>query len=62
MKCVKCTEAVHKNLLEVHQMADYCMELKADHVKCPLCHGDVDGLKHHLILDCPGTAKRRSRI
>lgn len=48
-------------------MADYCMELKADHVKCPLCHEDVDGtvnggLKHHLILDCLGTAKRRSRI
>lgn len=67
VRCGKCTEAVHKNLLEIHQMEDHCTELKPNHTKCPLCHEEIENgangeWKHHLVYNCAGTAKRRSRI
>lgn len=69
LQCDRCTEAVHKDLMEIHNMEDYCVELRAGYSKCPLCHEEVEGpanggWKHHLCSDdgCIGTAKRRSRI
>lgn len=69
IQCDRCGEAVHKDLLEIHKMEDFCTELKLNHLKCPLCHEQIDsssngGWKHHLISPsgCAGTAKRRARI
>lgn len=58
---------MHKELLDIHQMEDYCIELKSKHVKCALCHEQIEdsvngSWKHHLTTACAGTAKRRSRI
>ncbi|XP_055298769.1 centrosomal protein of 104 kDa isoform X2 [Sitodiplosis mosellana] len=66
VRCDRCTEAVHKNLLDIHKLEDYCVEPKPNNMKCPLCHEEVEGpsnggWKHHLV-GCAGTARRRSRI
>lgn len=67
--CDRCTEAIHKSLLEIHMMEDYCMELTKGTAKCPLCHDEVmhplvGGWKQHLLSrnGCKGAAKRRSKI
>lgn len=67
--CDRCTEAVHKNLLDIHRMEDFCTTLTKGTAKCPLCHGEVTfplvgGWKQHLLSPrgCPGAAKRRSKI
>lgn len=67
--CNRCTEAVHKDLLEIHKMEDYCIPLKNNAAKCPLCHEEVarpseGGWKYHLTASdgCARAAKRRSRI
>lgn len=67
--CKRCTEAVHKDLYEIHSMEDHCQELKANIARCPLCHGEVDGpldggWKMHLLSanGCRGNARRRAKI
>lgn len=69
VQCDRCTEAVHKSLVEIHKLEDYCIKPTANNMKCPLCHEEVEGpsnggWKHHLASSdgCAGTAKRRSRI
>lgn len=69
VQCDRCTEAVHKDLLEIHKQEDYCTEKKANHLKCPLCHEQIEGplnggWKNHLTNQngCSGTAKRRARV
>lgn len=70
VQCDRCKEAVHKNLLDIHKLEDYCVAPKPNNMKCPLCHEEIDGppanggWKHHLASPngCAGTAKRRSRI
>ncbi|XP_037958255.1 centrosomal protein of 104 kDa isoform X2 [Teleopsis dalmanni] len=66
--CERCTESVHKQLYDLHQMEDYCRELKTGAARCPLCHDDVHlpldgGWKLHLLSNagCPGNTRRRSR-
>lgn len=66
--CDRCTESVHKQLYELHQMEDYCRELKTGAARCPLCHDDVHlpldgGWKLHLLSSsgCPGNARRRTK-
>ncbi|KRJ99174.1 centrosomal protein of 104 kDa isoform X1 [Drosophila yakuba] len=65
--CVRCTESVHKQLYELHQMEDYCRELKTGAARCPLCHDDVHlpqdgGWKLHLLSagGCPGNIRKRN--
>lgn len=67
--CERCTEAVHKDLYEIHSMEDHCQKLKTGTVRCPLCHDEVDapsngGWKLHLLsaAGCRGNARRRSKI
>lgn len=69
VRCDRCSEAVHKNLLDIHRLEDYCVTPKPKNTKCPLCHEEIDGptnggWKQHLASSngCAGTAKRRSRI
>ncbi|XP_030376803.1 centrosomal protein of 104 kDa [Scaptodrosophila lebanonensis] len=64
--CVRCTESVHKQLYELHQMEDYCRELKTGAARCPLCHDDVHlpldgGWKIHLLgpSGCPGNIRKK---
>ncbi|KAL9875202.1 centrosomal protein of 104 kDa isoform 3-T3 [Glossina fuscipes fuscipes] len=64
--CERCTESVHKQLYDLHQMEDYCRELKTGAARCPLCHDDVHlpldgGWKLHLLsaTGCPGNTRRR---
>ncbi|XP_061398706.1 centrosomal protein of 104 kDa-like [Musca vetustissima] len=66
--CERCTESVHKQLYDLHQMEDYCRELKTGAARCPLCHDDVHlpldgGWKLHLLSasGCPGNTRRRSK-
>ncbi|XP_065358170.1 centrosomal protein of 104 kDa isoform X2 [Calliphora vicina] len=66
--CERCTESVHKQLYDLHQMEDYCRELKTGAARCPLCHDDVHlpldgGWKLHLLSasGCPGNSRRRSK-
>ncbi|XP_055901824.1 centrosomal protein of 104 kDa isoform X2 [Eupeodes corollae] len=68
INCDRCTESVHKQLYELHQMEDYCRELKTGAARCPLCHDDVHlpldgGWKLHLLSSsgCPGNARRRTK-
>ncbi|SPP82329.1 centrosomal protein of 104 kDa isoform X2 [Drosophila guanche] len=65
--CVRCTESVHKQLYELHQMEDYCRELKTGAARCPLCHDDVHlpldgGWKLHLLsaAGCPGNIRKKN--
>ncbi|XP_017849207.1 centrosomal protein of 104 kDa isoform X2 [Drosophila busckii] len=65
--CTRCTESVHKQLYELHQMEDYCRELKTGAARCPLCHDDVHlpldgGWKLHLLstVGCPGNIRKRN--
>ncbi|XP_055372209.1 centrosomal protein of 104 kDa isoform X2 [Condylostylus longicornis] len=67
--CERCTESVHKQLMDLHMMEDYCRELKTGAARCPLCHDDVNlpldgGWKLHLLTSsgCPGNARRRSKM
>ena len=67
--CDRCTEAVHKDLYEIHLMEDFCKEVQSNMARCPLCHEDVEipldgGWKVHLLSTggCPGNARRRSKI
>ncbi|XP_053957990.1 centrosomal protein of 104 kDa [Anastrepha ludens] len=66
--CERCTESVHKQLYDLHQMEDYCRELKTGAARCPLCHDDVHlpldgGWKLHLLSStgCPGNTRRRAK-
>ncbi|XP_037819990.1 centrosomal protein of 104 kDa isoform X1 [Lucilia sericata] len=66
--CERCTESVHKQLYDLHQMEDYCRELKTGAARCPLCHDDVHlpldgGWKLHLLSasGCPGNSRRRAK-
>ncbi|XP_018794859.1 PREDICTED: centrosomal protein of 104 kDa isoform X1 [Bactrocera latifrons] len=66
--CDRCTESVHKQLYDLHQMEDYCRELKTGAARCPLCHDDVHlpldgGWKLHLLSStgCPGNTRRRAK-
>ncbi|XP_012160566.1 centrosomal protein of 104 kDa isoform X2 [Ceratitis capitata] len=66
--CERCTESVHKQLYDLHQMEDYCRELKTGAARCPLCHDDVHlpldgGWKLHLLssIGCPGNTRRRAK-
>ncbi|KAH8412862.1 hypothetical protein KR009_006346 [Drosophila setifemur] len=65
--CARCTESVHKQLYELHQMEDYCRELKTGAARCPLCHDDVHlpqdgGWKLHLLnsAGCPGNTRKKN--
>ncbi|KAH8249202.1 hypothetical protein KR032_007184 [Drosophila birchii] len=65
--CARCTESVHKQLYELHQMEDYCRELKTGAARCPLCHDDVHlpqdgGWKLHLLSagGCPGNIRKKN--
>ncbi|XP_032595240.1 centrosomal protein of 104 kDa isoform X1 [Drosophila grimshawi] len=65
--CARCTESVHKQLYELHQMEDFCRELKTGAARCPLCHDDVHlpldgGWKMHLLAagGCPGNIRKRN--
>ncbi|XP_060647977.1 centrosomal protein of 104 kDa isoform X1 [Drosophila nasuta] len=65
--CTRCTESVHKQLYELHQMEDFCRELKTGAARCPLCHDDVNlpldgGWKLHLLSagGCPGNIRKRN--
>ncbi|EDV32027.1 uncharacterized protein Dana_GF14244, isoform A [Drosophila ananassae] len=65
--CARCTESVHKQLYELHQMEDYCRELKTGAARCPLCHDDVHlpqdgGWKLHLLSGggCPGNSRKKN--
>ncbi|KAH8273618.1 hypothetical protein KR018_004588 [Drosophila ironensis] len=65
--CARCTESVHKQLYELHQMEDYCRELKTGAARCPLCHDDVHlpqdgGWKLHLLSGggCPGNTRKKN--
>ncbi|XP_041448404.1 centrosomal protein of 104 kDa isoform X1 [Drosophila obscura] len=65
--CARCTESVHKQLYELHQMEDYCRELKTGAARCPLCHDDVHlpldgGWKLHLLsaAGCPGNIRKKN--
>ncbi|XP_023163035.2 centrosomal protein of 104 kDa isoform X2 [Drosophila hydei] len=65
--CTRCTESVHKQLYELHQMEDFCRELKTGAARCPLCHDDVHlpldgGWKLHLLSagGCPGNIRKRN--
>ncbi|KRG03228.1 centrosomal protein of 104 kDa isoform X1 [Drosophila mojavensis] len=65
--CARCTESVHKQLYELHQMEDFCRELKTGAARCPLCHDDVHlpldgGWKLHLLSagGCPGNIRKRN--
>ncbi|KAH8283064.1 hypothetical protein KR054_011978 [Drosophila jambulina] len=65
--CTRCTESVHKQLYELHQMEDYCRELKTGAARCPLCHDDVHlpqdgGWKLHLLSagGCPGNIRKKN--
>ncbi|XP_068139975.1 centrosomal protein of 104 kDa isoform X1 [Drosophila tropicalis] len=65
--CTRCTESVHKQLYELHQMEDYCRELKTGAARCPLCHDDVHlpqdgGWKLHLLSTggCPGNTRKKN--
>ncbi|XP_034471627.1 centrosomal protein of 104 kDa [Drosophila innubila] len=65
--CTRCTESVHKQLYELHQMEDFCRELKTGAARCPLCHDDVNlpldgGWKLHLLSTggCPGNIRKRN--
>ncbi|KAG4074994.1 hypothetical protein HA402_014573 [Bradysia odoriphaga] len=67
--CKRCTEAVHKDLYEIHSMEDHCKELKTNVARCPLCHDEVEapldgGWKLHLLGadGCRGNARRRAKI
>lgn len=50
-------------------MEDYCVELKPNIARCPLCHDEVEtpldgGWKMHLLSanGCRGNARRRAKI
>ncbi|KAH8274069.1 hypothetical protein KR044_009876 [Drosophila immigrans] len=65
--CTRCTESVHKQLYELHQLEDFCRELKIGAARCPLCHDDVNlpldgGWKLHLLSagGCPGNIRKRN--
>ncbi|KAM8714963.1 hypothetical protein ACLKA7_002071 [Drosophila subpalustris] len=65
--CTRCTESVHKQLYELHQMEDFCRELETGAARCPLCHDDVNlpldgGWKLHLLNagGCPGNIRKRN--
>lgn len=67
--CKRCTEAVHKDLYEIHSMEDHCQELKPNVARCPLCHDEIEapldgGWKLHLLSGsaCRGNARRRAKI
>ena len=65
--CIRCKEAVHKNLYKKHIENKSCNPFKQNYNRCPLCHEDIPssnkGFFQHFMKDgCPIRNKMNNNI